>query len=50
LELSALGLLARLDTVGARTRELIYANRFGQEIWREPRGLEAGYKVPRVPP
>jgi 5-methylphenazine-1-carboxylate 1-monooxygenase len=43
-------LLARLDTVGVRTRELIYANRFGQEIWREPRGLEAGYKVPRVPP
>jgi 2-polyprenyl-6-methoxyphenol hydroxylase-like FAD-dependent oxidoreductase len=47
-ELSELGLLARLDAVGVRTRELIYANRFGQEIWREPRGLEAGYKVPQL--
>ncbi|HET6925738.1 MAG TPA: flavin-dependent oxidoreductase [Hyphomicrobiaceae bacterium] len=47
-ELSALGLLERLDAVGVRTRELIYANRFGQEIWREPRGLEAGYDVPQL--
>jgi 2-polyprenyl-6-methoxyphenol hydroxylase-like FAD-dependent oxidoreductase len=47
-ELSELGLLERLDTVGVRTRELIYANRFGQEIWREPRGLDAGYQVPQL--
>src|SRR5262249_24925188 len=47
-ELSELGLLERLDAVGVRTRELIYANRFGQEIWRERRGLEAGYKVPQL--
>src|SRR5262245_6428394 len=46
-ELADLGLLPRLDEVAIRTRELIYANRFGQEIWREPRGLEAGYKVPQ---
>src|SRR5271167_1149542 len=46
-ELSALGLLDRLDAVAIRTRELIYANRFGQEIWREPRGLDAGYDVPQ---
>src|SRR5262245_1418505 len=46
-ELAELGLLARLDEVAIRTRELIYANRFGQEIWREPRGVEAGYKVPQ---
>jgi 2-polyprenyl-6-methoxyphenol hydroxylase-like FAD-dependent oxidoreductase len=46
-ELSALGLLARLDEVAIRTRELIYANRFGQEIWREPRGVDAGYEVPQ---
>ncbi|HEX3939204.1 MAG TPA: flavin-dependent oxidoreductase [Xanthobacteraceae bacterium] len=46
-ELSALGLLERLDTVAIRTHELIYANRFGQEIWREPRGLDAGYDVPQ---
>src|SRR5947208_2330947 len=46
-ELSELCLLPRLDAVAVRTRELIYANRFGQEIWREPRGLDAGYKVPQ---
>jgi 2-polyprenyl-6-methoxyphenol hydroxylase-like FAD-dependent oxidoreductase len=46
-ELAELGLLSRLDDVAIRTRELIYANRVGQEIWREPRGVEAGYKVPQ---
>src|SRR5262245_26009876 len=46
-ELSGLGLLDGLDTAGIRTYELIYANRFGQEIWREPRGLDAGYEVPQ---
>ena len=46
-ELAALGLLERLDQVAIRTHELIYSNRFGQEIWREPRGLEAGYDVPQ---
>src|SRR6478736_10386990 len=46
-ELAELGLLVRLDEVAIRTRELIYANRFGQEIWREPRGVDAGYKVPQ---
>jgi len=46
-ELAALGLLPRLDAVGIRTHELIYTNRFGQEIWREPRGLDAGYDVPQ---
>src|SRR3954453_20735602 len=47
-ELAELGLLARLDEVAIRTRELIYANRFGQEVWRELRGLEAGYAVPQL--
>jgi 2-polyprenyl-6-methoxyphenol hydroxylase-like FAD-dependent oxidoreductase len=46
-ELATLGLLPRLDEVAIRTRELIYANRFGQEIWREPRGVDAGYEVPQ---
>ena len=38
-ELAELGLLERLDAVAIRTRELIYANRFGQEIWRWPKRL-----------
>ena len=46
-ELADLGLLDRLDAVAIRTYELFYANRFGQEIWREPRGLDAGYDVPQ---
>jgi 5-methylphenazine-1-carboxylate 1-monooxygenase len=46
-ELAELGLLERLDAVGIRTFELFYTNRFGQEIWREPRGLDAGYDVPQ---
>jgi 2-polyprenyl-6-methoxyphenol hydroxylase-like FAD-dependent oxidoreductase len=46
-ELAELGLLERLDAVAVRTNELIYANRFGQEIWREPRGLRAGYQFPQ---
>ena len=46
-ELDELGLLDRLDAAGVRTRELIYCNRFGQRIWAEPRGLEAGYAWPQ---
>ena len=30
-----------------RTYELIYMNRFGQEVWRELRGLDAGHPVPQ---
>ncbi|HML13140.1 MAG TPA: flavin-dependent oxidoreductase [Xanthobacteraceae bacterium] len=46
-ELAELGLLDRLDAVAIRTYELFYTNRFGQEIWREPRGLDAGYDLPQ---
>jgi 5-methylphenazine-1-carboxylate 1-monooxygenase len=46
-ELAELGLLDRLDAVAVRTYELFYTNRLGQEIWREPRGLDAGYDIPQ---
>src|SRR3954470_1597111 len=46
-ELKRLGLLERLDALAIRTYELFYLNRLGQEIWREPRGLDAGYEVPQ---
>lgn len=46
-ELADLGLLPRLDDVAIRTYELIYANRFGQHVWVEPRGLDAGFDVPQ---
>jgi 2-polyprenyl-6-methoxyphenol hydroxylase-like FAD-dependent oxidoreductase len=47
-ELAALGLLPALDQAGIRTRELIYTNRLGQVVWRELRGLDAGYDVPQL--
>lgn len=46
-ELAEIGLLPALDEIGVRTRELIYSTRQGQEIWREPRGVEAGFDVPQ---
>jgi 2-polyprenyl-6-methoxyphenol hydroxylase-like FAD-dependent oxidoreductase len=46
-ELRTLGLLDALDRVAIRTYELVYTNRFGQEIWVEPRGLDAGFDVPQ---
>src|SRR5580704_17264325 len=46
-KLAELGLLDRLDAVAIRTSELFYTNRLGQEIWREPRGLDAGYDIPQ---
>ncbi len=46
-ELSLLGLLPALDRIAIRTKELVYMNRFGQIIWREPRGVDAGFEVPQ---
>lgn len=46
-ELIELGLGDRLEKVGVPTRELIYANKHGQRIWQEDRGLHAGYRWPQ---
>ena len=46
-ELTELGLADRLAATAIETKELIYANRHGQEIWREPRGRDAGYRWPQ---
>ena len=46
-ELAALGLVPALDCVGIRTSGLIYMNRLGQVIWREPRGVNAGHDAPQ---
>ena len=42
-----LGLQDALDQSGIRTKDLSYYNKFGQLIWREARGLEAGYNWPQ---
>ncbi|RYE85577.1 MAG: flavin-dependent oxidoreductase, partial [Hyphomicrobiales bacterium] len=39
--------LDALDAAGIRTRELVYSNRFGQIVWQELRGIEAGHAVPQ---
>jgi len=46
--LAGLGLLDEIRPLGVETAELCYFNRHGQLIWREPRGLAAGYDVPQV--
>ncbi|WP_209426976.1 flavin-dependent oxidoreductase [Pararhodobacter sp. SW119] len=46
-ELDGLGLLPMLDSIAIRTRELRYLTRTGQEVWREPRGLDAGHDLPQ---
>jgi len=46
-ELSSLGLLPHLDKAAIRTHELFYLNRFGQEVWREKRGMHVGHRVPQ---
>jgi 2-polyprenyl-6-methoxyphenol hydroxylase-like FAD-dependent oxidoreductase len=46
-ELTELGLGEALAAQGVETRALVYANRYGQEIWREPRGRFAGYDWPQ---
>src|SRR5579884_2715325 len=46
--LDRLGLLPRLAAAAVATAELIYFNKFGQRIWREPRGLDAGYAWPQL--
>ena len=46
-ELTELGLAKKLEETGIRTRELVYANRHGQQIWQEDRGVHAGYDWPQ---
>ncbi|HET8932133.1 MAG TPA: flavin-dependent oxidoreductase [Polyangiales bacterium] len=46
-ELTELGLGERLAERAIATEALVYTNRYGQEIWREPRGMLAGYKWPQ---
>lgn len=47
-ELTALGLKNEVLTSGIENRESAFFNRFGQLIYKEPRGQYAGYNVPEV--
>ncbi len=43
-ELTELGLLDDLLSVGIPTAELVFYSKHGQRIWGEPRGQAAGYR------
>jgi 2-polyprenyl-6-methoxyphenol hydroxylase-like FAD-dependent oxidoreductase len=47
-ELDALGLLEELRARSVAPSLLLYCTKRGQEIWREPRGLDAGYSWPQL--
>jgi 5-methylphenazine-1-carboxylate 1-monooxygenase len=47
-ELAHLGLQAELEAVGIENLESVFFNRFGQYIYKEPRGRHAGYAMPEV--
>jgi 2-polyprenyl-6-methoxyphenol hydroxylase-like FAD-dependent oxidoreductase len=47
-ELTALGLGDELLAVGIENAESCFFNRFGQLIYKEPRGKRAGYQYPEV--
>ncbi|MDO9359874.1 MAG: flavin-dependent oxidoreductase [Polaromonas sp.] len=47
-ELAALGLQAPIEAVGIENQESVFFNRFGQFIYREPRGRHAGYALPEI--
>ncbi|MDB5824191.1 MAG: hypothetical protein JWR21_2895 [Herminiimonas sp.] len=46
-ELSELGLDDTLAAIAIETSALAYYNKFGQQIWHEPRGRAAGYGWPQ---
>jgi 5-methylphenazine-1-carboxylate 1-monooxygenase len=47
-ELAALGLLDALAALAVTTQESAFFNRFGQLIYREPAGRQAGYQWPQL--
>jgi len=47
-ELAALGVQARLEAAGIENLESVFFNRYGQFIYKEPRGRHAGYPYPEV--
>lgn len=47
-QLDRLDLLPTLLPLGVKTGELCFFNQQGQLIWREPRGVDAGYPVPQL--
>ena len=47
-ELALLGVQDKIEPLGIENQESCFFNRFGQLIYREPRGRYAGYSVPEI--
>lgn len=47
-ELAALGVQPELEAQGIENLESVFFNRWGQFIYREPRGRHAGYALPEI--
>ncbi|MEJ6023556.1 flavin-dependent oxidoreductase [Ramlibacter sp. PS4R-6] len=47
-ELALLGVQEELEAAGIENYESVFCNRWGQFIYREPRGRHAGYSLPEV--
>jgi 2-polyprenyl-6-methoxyphenol hydroxylase-like FAD-dependent oxidoreductase len=47
-ELALFGLQPQLEAGGIENLESVFCNRYGQFIYREPRGRHAGYDVPEI--
>src|SRR5215204_5313615 len=47
-EMAALGLQDEIEQAGIENRESCFFNRFGQLIYKEPRGRHAGYQFPEI--
>jgi 2-polyprenyl-6-methoxyphenol hydroxylase-like FAD-dependent oxidoreductase len=47
-ELAALGLQSEIEKLGIENEESCFFNRFGQLIYKEPRGRAAGYAYPEI--
>ncbi|MBK0393072.1 flavin-dependent oxidoreductase [Ramlibacter algicola] len=47
-ELAALGVQARIEPLGIENLESVFFNRWGQFVYREPRGRHAGYPLPEI--
>lgn len=47
-ELAALGVQPQLEALGIENLESVFFNRWGQFVYREPRGRHAGYPLPEI--
>ncbi|MFZ9284748.1 MAG: flavin-dependent oxidoreductase [Burkholderiaceae bacterium] len=47
-QLAALGLQGALEPLGIENLESVFFNRYGQYVYREPRGRHAGYALPEI--